>query len=154
MIPFQVQELHGSPWLKKKSKLLNGPQSSSATMASGEIKSLRIGSPHISQSPKLIASERDASKADKPPRFEKGPLARPIFNRRASHDLFECIESTKHKRFSEDDAKYIFAQVVDVVMHLYERGISHCDIKDENIIISSDLRVSVYYAFLLSRGFF
>ena len=71
----------------------------------------------------------------------KGPLARPTFGRRASYDLFECIEQSKYKRLSEEDAKYVFAQVVDVVDYLDKLGITHCDIKDENVVIDKNLKV-------------
>ena len=63
---------------------------------------------------------------------------RPTFVRRASHDLFECIEQSKHKRFDESDAKYVFSQVVGVIEYLDSLGISHCDIKDENIVIDNN----------------
>ena len=66
---------------------------------------------------------------------------RPTFVRRASHDLFECIEQSKHKRFDESDAKYVFSQVVGVIEYLDSLGISHCDIKDENIVIDNNLKV-------------
>ena len=41
-------------------------------------------------------------------------------------------------------AKYVFYQLVDAVAHLHEKGITHCDIKPENILIdSTSLKVSV-----------
>lgn len=66
---------------------------------------------------------------------------RPNFSRRASHDLFECIEQSKHKRLSENQARYVFAQVVEAVYYLDSQGITHCDIKDENLLVDSDLKV-------------
>lgn len=60
--------------------------------------------------------------------------------RRASCDLFECIE--QYTSFDEATAKYIFAQIVDVVASLGRIGVCHRDIKDENIVVSSDFRVS------------
>lgn len=69
------------------------------------------------------------------------PSARPAVVRRPSHDLFECIEQSKHKRLSEDQARYIFAQVVEAVYYLNSQGVTHCDIKDENILVDSDLKV-------------
>ncbi|OBZ68022.1 Serine/threonine-protein kinase PSK2 [Grifola frondosa] len=68
---------------------------------------------------------------------------RPNFSRRASHDLFECIEQSKHKRLSENQARYVFAQVVEAVYYLDTQGITHCDIKDENLVIDSDLKVKL-----------
>ena len=69
------------------------------------------------------------------------PSAPPKFSRRPSPDLFECIEQSKHKRLSEDEARYVFAQVVEAVYYLESQGITHCDIKDENLVIDADLKV-------------
>lgn len=66
---------------------------------------------------------------------------RPSFSRRASYDLFECIEQSKYKRLSESVAKYVFAQVVEAVYYLNEQGITHCDIKDENLVVDRDYKV-------------
>ena len=68
---------------------------------------------------------------------------RPHFIRRPSHDLFECIEQSQHKRLTEAQARYIFAQVVDVVHYLDSQGVTHCDIKDENILVDARLRVKL-----------
>lgn len=65
------------------------------------------------------------------------------FIRRPSHDLFECIEQSEYKRLSEKQARYVFAQVVDVVYYLDNQGITHRDIKDENLVIDRDLKVSI-----------
>lgn len=65
----------------------------------------------------------------------------PQFLRRASHDLFECIEQTPNKRLSEDQARHIFAQVVEAVHYLDSQGITHRDIKDENLVIDKNLKV-------------
>ena len=67
--------------------------------------------------------------------------APPKFTRRPSHDLFECIEQSKHKRLTENQARYIFAQVVEAVHYLDGQGITHCDIKDENLVVDADLKV-------------
>lgn len=69
------------------------------------------------------------------------PEPRPSFSRRPSYDLFECIEQSKHKRLSENQARYIFAQVVEAVYYLDSQGITHCDIKDENLVVDKDLNV-------------
>jgi serine/threonine protein kinase len=69
--------------------------------------------------------------------------SRPRYHRRPSHDLFECIEQSPHHRLSEDQARYIFAQIVDAVHYLDQQGVTHRDIKDENLVIDKDLHVSV-----------
>ena len=66
---------------------------------------------------------------------------KPSSRRRASHDLFECIEQSPGKRLPEHHAKFVFRQVVEAVWYLNERGIIHCDIKDENILVDAQLRV-------------
>lgn len=70
----------------------------------------------------------------------KGP-PRPGMVRRASCDLFECIEH--HSKFSESKAKFIFKQIVECVHYLNAKGICHRDIKDENIVIDKNLNVKL-----------
>jgi serine/threonine protein kinase len=64
--------------------------------------------------------------------------------RRPSHDLFECIEQSKDKRLSESQARFVFAQIVEAVHYLNSQGVTHCDIKDENILVDSYLNVRHY----------
>lgn len=68
-------------------------------------------------------------------------ITSPYFTRRASHDLFECIEQIPNKHFSEEQARHIFAQVVEAVHYLDSQGITHRDIKDENLVIDKNLKV-------------
>lgn len=81
-----------------------------------------------------------ASEQQKRPETLDAP-PRPVCGRRPSHDLFECIEQSKHKRLSESQARYIFAQVVEAVHYLELQGITHRDIKDENLVIDSEMKV-------------
>jgi len=60
---------------------------------------------------------------------------------RPSHDLFECIEQSENKRLTEEQARYVFAQVVDAVAYLDSIGVAHRDIKDENLVIDKNLKV-------------
>jgi serine/threonine protein kinase len=69
------------------------------------------------------------------------PGARPNMGRRQSHDLFECIE--EYQRLSESQARYIFAQVVDIIDYLDGIGVTHRDIKDENVLIDRAFRVKL-----------
>ncbi|KZT10643.1 kinase-like protein [Laetiporus sulphureus 93-53] len=104
--------------------------------------------PHIAL-PSLELSAAEAATGKTQNQITLQPLlpvsvpVRPNFSRRASHDLFECIEQSKHKRLSENQARYIFAQVVEAVYYLDSQGITHCDIKDENLLVDSDLKVKL-----------
>lgn len=54
-------------------------------------------------------------------------------------DLFEYIEH--HDDMPESHIKHIFRQVVEAVGHLHAHDIVHRDIKDENVVIDSQLNV-------------
>jgi serine/threonine protein kinase len=72
-------------------------------------------------------------------KWRKG--GKPASKRRASHDLFECIEQSPGKRLPERQAQLVFRQVVEAVWYLNRQGVIHCDIKDENILVDAQLRV-------------
>ncbi|KAJ1304485.1 hypothetical protein OPQ81_005631 [Rhizoctonia solani] len=158
---YLVQELHGSPW-SKNAKNKHKPGQELVTSATGgphvdttESKPLSPYAPvHSSPLRPLAASNSMPSiptlrrmssslPQDEIPLGPRGSLpllaARPQMPRRASYDLFECIE--QHERLSEGQARYIFAQVVDTVWYLDSIGITHRDIKDENIVIDRDFKV-------------
>lgn len=59
-----------------------------------------------------------------------------------SMDLFECIES-RAMRFTEKQAKYIFKQIFEAVCYLYNHGIVHRDLKDENILIDKQFNIKL-----------
>mmetsp|Transcript_3167 Transcript_3167/g.3899 ORF Transcript_3167/g.3899 Transcript_3167/m.3899 type:complete len:156 (+) Transcript_3167:10-477(+) len=50
--------------------------------------------------------------------------------------LFQYIEKTG--RFEEPFARYIFRQLIQAVEAMHEAGISHCDIKPENILLNKE----------------
>uniref|UniRef100_A0A7S1ER63 Protein kinase domain-containing protein n=1 Tax=Timspurckia oligopyrenoides TaxID=708627 RepID=A0A7S1ER63_9RHOD len=49
-------------------------------------------------------------------------------------DLYEVMK--KGTRFTEKQALLIIRQVIDALAYLHERGISHCDIKLENVVFA------------------
>ncbi|XP_063614752.1 serine/threonine-protein kinase pim-3-like, partial [Penaeus indicus] len=54
----------------------------------------------------------------------------------AVKDLFDYI--TDRKRVPEPEARYLFRQVVDVVRQCHAAGVIHRDIKDENLLITTN----------------
>ena len=158
--------MHGSPWHKHHklncqlapvglksapfpylSTPLLSPSTSEASLPASE-----PGTPphifatiksHITQNGEtsLIASEAEIPKLS----YTQLPISqnsRSDIGRRASHDLFECIEQSENKRLTDLQARYVFAQVVNVVDYLDKQGITHRDIKDENLVIDKNLKVS------------
>ncbi|KAH7339528.1 kinase-like domain-containing protein [Rhizoctonia solani] len=117
---FYLAKLHGSPWSK------NTKNKHKSERDIPTLRRISLSSPH-----------------DEIPLGPRGSLpllaARPQMPRRASYDLFECIE--QHERLSEGQAKYIFAQVVESVWYLDSIGITHRDIKDENLVIDREFKV-------------
>ncbi|KLO19509.1 kinase-like protein [Schizopora paradoxa] len=72
------------------------------------------------------------------------PIAsRPPAFRRPSHDLFQCLESTEKYCLPESTAKIIFGQLVNAVLYLDMQGMTHNDIKDENVIIDEFYRIKL-----------
>ncbi|OAX42524.1 kinase-like protein [Rhizopogon vinicolor AM-OR11-026] len=166
---YLIQELHGSPWHKRK-------KSHEARVQSSPDDSF----PHFYSTPPALSpavSEVSVpdSEPETPPQISghlppsvrvevcDSPLNsdlpyhtlhltckssalephRPCYTRRPSHDLFECIEQTKYKRLFEKQARYIMAQVVEAVYYLDSRGIYHRDLKDENLVIDKDFKVKL-----------
>jgi serine/threonine protein kinase len=138
---FQVMEHHGTPWQNPDKH--DAPMSRSGPadlpfLASAPMQpQLSSNLPRILNGPQTITptssptlSSPLAKRADSP-----GALCPPRpapMERRSSCDLFECIE--QHSRFDEATAKYVFAQVVEIIYALGQMGICHRDLKDENIV--------------------
>ena len=151
-------EHHGSPWQspseEKAKPNLTSPSSLPALAAAAAgntsiLTSSPLASP-ISSSPEssppqktlhLAPPSANAALGSSPTPTSKAPPRPAPMLRRSSCDLFECIE--QHTRFSEDQARYIFAQIVDVCCYLQSRGICHRDIKDENIVVDKHYRVKL-----------
>ncbi|KAK7692576.1 hypothetical protein QCA50_004206 [Cerrena zonata] len=182
---YLVQELHGTPWVSRKSKKtkqltapgklaapsavhLSPPCLTPSSSTESTVNSLpgtppevciqtidvnenssnhmELDTSNLTFDPSSLFRNDDHEsdlKANQLLRPHSAAEARPSFSRRPSYDLFECIEQSKHKRLSENQARYVFAQVVEAVYYLESQGITHCDIKDENLVIDSDLNVKL-----------
>ncbi|KAF9566784.1 Pkinase-domain-containing protein [Agrocybe pediades] len=156
---YLVQELHGSPWDKEHTFSAHPTSLCRSTSF--------VSTPVLS--PSSSETSLPASTPNTPPHqfamllphLHEGDMggelnrplhchmltaqghSRPEIHRRSSHDLFECIEQSEHKKLTEDQARYVFAQVADAVDYLHRRGIVHRDIKDENLVIDKDLKVKL-----------
>lgn len=59
----------------------------------------------------------------------------------AGGELFDLIH--KAKRFTEDDTRYFFQQLICGVEYLHQEGITHRDIKLENTLLSGPSPVTL-----------
>lgn len=159
----QVQELHGSPWNRSQGYTLDWASETGTTNSTPSLSTPSL-SPSLSET-SLPASPRTppqsypllpvmfpegASRSPSPEgeySIEKAMEAKLEITRRPSYDLFECIEQSEQKRLTEEQARYVFAQVADAVHYLNALGIAHRDIKDENVVIDHNLKVSSMLCF-------
>lgn len=167
----QVQELHGSPWPKaeRNRPTTHIPATSSATLMTPSTPSLSPSasddsladfepatpppSSALYMHPQIQLSDNTHEQPHEPHQLQPShscttTATRPDFSRRPSHDLFECIEQSEHRCLSENQARYVFAQVVEAIYYLDSQGVTHRDIKDENLVINADLKAS-FVTFLL-----
>jgi serine/threonine protein kinase len=115
----QVMEHHGTPWAEQR-EVRNGAKSSPGVCVLDSPTKVQSG--HVNGSPASL------------------PLPRPApAIRRSSCDLFECIE--QRSKLSENEARYVFAQVVSTCYFLHCHNIYHMDLKDENLVIDNKLKV-------------
>jgi len=162
----QVQELHGTPWAPhakdpRVREQIPVPGKASPYIPTPALTpSLSVDSDlHVPVTPPLSSTgsgdlSHEPGSAKQPSASPKHPILcsaepsasylrppQPAFFRRPSHDLFECIEQSKDKRLSESQARFVFAQIVSAVHYLDSQGVTHCDIKDENILVDGYLNV-------------
>ncbi|KAH9061355.1 kinase-like domain-containing protein [Lactarius vividus] len=167
---YLVQELHGTPWVSQTNdsppqELVIAPGKASSHLSTPAL----TPSPSVDSDiqlpdtpPQFSTNTGDLSRAsgnakqlcaspkdlvliptEPCPPYIRRDGKRGVFLRRPSHDLFECIEQSKDKRLSERQARFVFAQIVEAIHYLDSQGVSHCDVKDENILVDSYLNVKL-----------
>ena len=57
--------------------------------------------------------------------------------------LFDLCQTVGDKGFTEDNARFIFTQIVELVSYLHAKGVAHRDLKLESILVDKNLRVKV-----------
>ncbi|WWC69477.1 uncharacterized protein I206_103418 [Kwoniella pini CBS 10737] len=141
---YLVQELHGDPWEPGHTLVAPDTLQNPLPTATPSLPMIipTILPPQTPGSALLFSPVHsvDWSKLNPMNNEESKNGSRPNMARRASYDLFECVE---HQRFTEDQARIIFRQIVDAVGYLHRRGIYHRDLKDENIVIDRNLCVKI-----------
>ena len=55
-----------------------------------------------------------------------------------SGDMLEMILSSEQGRLSERITRFIVTQILVALKHLHSKNIVHCDLKPENVLLSSD----------------
>jgi serine/threonine protein kinase len=134
---YLIMELHGNPWTKSTSK--DGPKKALSTSGGWSLNPFNKQT--ASREKKTLTPNNNVTNLPKRTPLQRCTTA-PLMVRRPSHDLFECIET--QAKFTEPQARHIFRQIVDAVHYLDTHlDVVHRDIKDENIIISSDLNVKL-----------
>ena len=142
--------MHGTPWQKgqEKAQKFDSIASTPSLSPAGSERSLASSPGPFTPPPAascLLNDMHTSVDFGKPSCFESTlHFSPPEINQRASHDLFECIEQSDDKRLSESQARYVFAQVVDAVHYLDSQGITHRDIKDENLVIDRNLKARYF----------
>ncbi len=149
----QVQELHGSPWchgdhidpISRKSTTSCTPSLSPSTsedsLATSDTFDLHSFDAQNLRRKVFTMQSENPDLSHEANYWPASLVARPGVHRRPSYDLFECIEQSEFKRLTVDQARYIFSQVVEAVHYLDSRGISHRDIKDENLVVDKNMKV-------------
>lgn len=77
-----------------------------------------------------------------------GKVWYPVGEMMNNRNLAGCI--AKKRGMNINQARIIFAQVVDTVAYLHRNGVAHCDIKPENIVVDEGLWVG-QSCYLLDR---
>ncbi|KAI8810159.1 kinase-like domain-containing protein, partial [Cladochytrium replicatum] len=137
---YLVMELHGTGW-------------TNVSAAQSQFNHLRVnisGSqlPSVKRDDKFCYAETAAANKSNSLSINSGPSLQraqsfpTTLERRPSMDLFECIE--RHEgTITEEQARFVFVQVLRAVSYMHNRGLVHRDIKDENIVVDEDFNVKM-----------
>ncbi|KAF8757316.1 Protein tyrosine kinase [Rhizoctonia solani] len=132
---YLVQELHGSPWsknVKNKHKLGQEHVDISDESSPVDVTKAKSISPYA---PVHSSPLRPLAASNSMPSI---PTMRRMSSSSAQNEI---PLGPQHERLSEGQAKYIFAQVAETVWYLDSIGITHRDIKDENLVIDREFKV-------------
>ncbi|GAA5972545.1 hypothetical protein JCM11641_001893 [Rhodosporidiobolus odoratus] len=143
---YLIMEHHGTPWQspEKEKNAVSGPADLPALASTSMQPTLSSSLPRLTDAPLTASPMSSPVTASYPAPRSPSSLIPPRpapMERRSSCDLFECIE--EHSRLDEATAKYVFAQVVEIIYALGQMGIVHRDVKDENLVVDSDFRVKL-----------
>ena len=61
-----------------------------------------------------------------------------LINSILAGDMLEMILSSEQSRLSERITKFLVTQILVALKHLHSKNIVHCDLKPENVLLSSD----------------
>ena len=65
-------------------------------------------------------------------------IAEPYQQYEPPGDMLEMILSSEQGRLSERITKFLVTQILMALKHLHSKNIVHCDLKPENVLLSSD----------------
>ena len=61
-----------------------------------------------------------------------------LTDRLSAGDMLEMILSSEQSRLSERKTKFLVTQILVALKHLHSKNIVHCDLKPENVLLSTD----------------
>ena len=65
----------------------------------------------------------------------------------------DLISYAKQKVLTEDEIRFYFVQIFDALEYLHSKGIAHCDLKSDNIVLDSTLTIAKLLDFSYSTTF-